>query len=113
MSRPRSPIMLTSKSWPPCSRTWRGSAGRPRTRTGRGLAARSGWCDVAGATLDTGALIAIERGSRRMQALLDEAAAAGAELAVPAGALAQAWRGTPRQARLSRFLRLPRVELVA
>jgi predicted nucleic acid-binding protein len=67
---------------------------------------------VAGATLDTGALIAIERGDRRLQALLDEAAAAGAELAVPAGVVAQAWRGSNRQARLARFLALAAVTVV-
>jgi hypothetical protein len=50
---------------------------------------------VADVTLDTGALIAIERGDPRMQALLDEAAAVGADLAVPAGVLAQAWGGLP------------------
>jgi predicted nucleic acid-binding protein len=64
---------------------------------------------MPGATLDTGALIAIERGDRRMQALLDEAHLAAANLTVPAGVLAQAWRGTPRQARLARLLSLPNV----
>jgi predicted nucleic acid-binding protein len=67
---------------------------------------------VAGITLDTGALIAIERGSRRLQALLDEAAAHGADIAVPAGVVAQAWRASPRQALLSRFLRLTEVTTV-
>jgi len=71
---------------------------------------RSGWVDlVAGVTLDTGALIAIERGDRRLQAIIDEAAIAGAEIAVPAGVVAQAWRGSARQARLSRFLALDAV----
>ncbi len=68
---------------------------------------------MPGVTLDTGALIAIERGDRRLQALLDEAGAAGAELAVPAGVIAQAWRGSPRQARLARFLALSTVTAVA
>jgi predicted nucleic acid-binding protein len=68
---------------------------------------------VAGVTLDTGALIAIERGDRRLQALLEEAAAAGSELAVPAGVVAQAWRGSSRQARLARFLGLAMVTVVA
>lgn len=67
---------------------------------------------MAGAVLDAGALIAVERGSRKMQALLDEAHVAGAELIVPAGALAQCWRGTPRHARLSRLLRLENVAVV-
>jgi predicted nucleic acid-binding protein len=38
-----------------------------------------------------------------MQALLDEAHAAGALLTIPSGVLGQAWRGTPRQARLLRL----------
>jgi len=67
---------------------------------------------VAGVTLDTGALIAIERGDPRLQALLDEAHAAGADLAVPAGVVAQAWRGGTRQARLARFLRLATVTVI-
>ena len=67
---------------------------------------------ASGVTLDTGALIGIERGTRRMQALLDEAFAVGATLSVPAGVLAQAWRGTPRQARLARFLGLSNVSVV-
>lgn len=68
---------------------------------------------MPGVTLDTGALIAIDRGDRRLQALLDEAGAAGAELAVPAGVIAQAWRGSARQARLARFLALSTVTVVA
>jgi len=67
---------------------------------------------VPGITLDTGALIAIERGSLYLQALLAEAAAAGAELAVPAGVVAQAWRGSSRQARLARFLAIDAVCVV-
>ncbi len=68
---------------------------------------------MAGITLDTGALIAIERGDRRLQALLDEAAAVDAAIAVPAGVIAQAWRGSKRQARLARFLGLSSVTAVA
>jgi len=67
---------------------------------------------VPGATLDTGALIAIDRGDPRLQALLDEATAAGADIAVPAGVIAQAWRGSPRQARLARLLALSAVTTV-
>jgi predicted nucleic acid-binding protein len=67
---------------------------------------------VSGATLDAGALIAIERGEPRLQALLDEAAAAGLGIAVPAGVIAQAWRGSSRQARLARFLALSAVTTV-
>ncbi|MGH3851464.1 MAG: hypothetical protein ACRDRT_17525, partial [Pseudonocardiaceae bacterium] len=60
---------------------------------------------MAGVTLDTGALIAIERGSPRMQALLDEAWASASTIVVPAGVVAQAWRGQAKQARLALFLR--------
>ncbi len=67
---------------------------------------------VAGITLDTGALIAIDRGDPRLQALLDEAVTNGADVAVPAGVVAQAWRASARQARLSRFLRLDVVTTV-
>ncbi len=54
---------------------------------------------MTGATLDTGALIALESGSTRMAVLVEEALAGRAKLAVPAGVLAQAWRGGGRQAR--------------
>ena len=67
---------------------------------------------MPGITLDTGALIAVERGDRRLQALLDEATATGSDLAVPAGVIAQAWRGSLRQARLARFLALSSVTAV-
>lgn len=68
---------------------------------------------VSGATLDTGALIALEAGSRRMAVLVEEAIAGRATLAIPAGALAQAWRGGARQARLARLLRSSVVSVVA
>lgn len=81
--------------------------------TGHGPVKRSDSTDLmAGATMDTGALIAIERGSPRMQALIDEAAAAGVDVAVPAAVLGQAWRGTQRQALLARFFRLANVDVV-
>ena len=60
---------------------------------------------MTGATLDTGALIALEAGSRRMAVLVDEALASHAELAIPAGVVAQAWRGGAGQARIARLLR--------
>lgn len=56
--------------------------------------------------------MAIERGDPRLQALLDEAHAGGADLTVPAGVVAQAWRGGTRQARLARFLKLATVTVV-
>jgi hypothetical protein len=60
---------------------------------------------VTGTTLGAGALIALERGSTRMAVLAEEALAGRAELAVPAGVLAQVWRGGGRQARIARLLR--------
>lgn len=63
-------------------------------------------------TLDSGALIAFERGSTRMLALVERASVHGRRLAVPAGVVAQTWRAGPRQARLSRLLRAPVTEIV-
>jgi hypothetical protein len=54
-----------------------------------------------GITFDAGALIAIERRSKRMQALLEEIDRRNWQIAVPAGAVAQAWRGGPRPARIA------------
>ena len=68
---------------------------------------------MPGVTLDTGGLIAIERADRKMQALLDEAHAAGLPIDIPAGPLAQAWRSGPRQARLTRTLHLANVTIPA
>jgi hypothetical protein len=53
---------------------------------------------------DTGALVASERNVRHMWALHDAALRRGITPIVPAGVLAQAWRGGP-QARLSQLLR--------
>jgi hypothetical protein len=46
-----------------------------------------------GLTLDAGALIAIEKGSRAIMTLLKTAAHAGRSVTVPSAVLAQAWRG--------------------
>jgi len=67
---------------------------------------------VAGTTLDSGALIAFERGSARMLALVERATDHRSTLAVPAGVVAQTWRGGVRQARLSRLLSAPISEIV-
>jgi predicted nucleic acid-binding protein len=67
----------------------------------------------SGLTLDAGALIAIERGDRRLRVLLDEAEAIGWPIVVPVGPLAQAWRDGARQDVLGRFLNATdRVEIV-
>lgn len=55
--------------------------------------------------LDTGALIALDRGDERAWALLRAATRGAQVVQVPVGALAQAWRGGPRQARLAQALK--------
>lgn len=62
-----------------------------------------------GLTYDTGALIAAERDVRLMWALHRAAIARGLPPTVPAGVLAEAWRGGP-QHRLSRLLQGCKVE---
>lgn len=59
---------------------------------------------TSGLTLDSGALIALERGDGRVRALLAEATRRGLALAVVPEVVAQVWRGGPRQARLGAFL---------
>lgn len=63
----------------------------------------------AGLTYDTGALIAAERDDRLMWSLHRAAIARGLPPTVPAGVLAEAWRGGP-QHRLSMLLKGCRVE---
>lgn len=58
-----------------------------------------------GVTLDAGALIAIEGGTERARALVTRIRDRRLTVLVPAAALAQAWRGGARQARLGAFLR--------
>ncbi len=64
-------------------------------------------------TLDAGALIAIDRGDRRMIALLDQIVTQGGRVQVPAGVLGQAWRDGRHQAVLARFVRGSQVEIVS
>jgi hypothetical protein len=68
---------------------------------------------VSGVTLDAGALIAIDRGDRRILALLARAEEVGAPVTVPATALAQAIRRPRTQARLARLVRQPTTDLAA
>ena len=68
---------------------------------------------VTALTLDTGALLALERGQRRVRALLQRAVENQIAISVPAGVVAQAWRGGPRQARVARLLGDPAVTVVA
>ena len=65
-----------------------------------------------GLTLDTGALLALERGKREMALLLREALDGGG-VAVPSGVLAQSWRGGARQARIGALIGDHRVEVPA
>jgi hypothetical protein len=67
---------------------------------------------AAGMTLDAGALIALDRGNKRMIALLHEGLAQGRAFRVPTGVLAQAWRDGQTQVTLARFLRTEEVEIV-
>jgi predicted nucleic acid-binding protein len=61
-------------------------------------------------TLDTGALIALERRVGRFYALMLQAHQQGRVIHIPTTALAQAWRGAgPRMAPLSRLLKQPTV----
>jgi len=54
--------------------------------------------------LDAGALIAIDRNQRRVAMLVELGRRAGATLVTAAPVVAQAWRGSARQARLARSL---------
>lgn len=54
--------------------------------------------------LDTGALIALERGDRRIRQLLSQAGFEGHAILIPAAVLAQVWRNGARQARLAQLL---------
>ena len=74
--------------------------GRTRTRT------------AAGIVLDAGALIALDRGNKRMIALLDRALAQGRAFRVPAGVVGQAWRNGRVQVALARFLLSEEVKIV-
>lgn len=65
---------------------------------------------MAGVTYDTGALVAAERNDRRMWALHAGFLAEEVVPVVPAPVLAEAWRGSPRQASLSRLLAMCEVE---
>lgn len=67
---------------------------------------------MVGATLDAGALIALDRDDRRVITLLARASQVGARITVPATALAQAIHRPERQARLARLVRQPTTDVV-
>ncbi len=59
---------------------------------------------MAALVFDAGALIALDRGDRKLGALLALAAREGHEAITSAACVAQAWRDPARQARLTRAL---------
>jgi hypothetical protein len=67
---------------------------------------------MKGYCLDAGALIGLERGVASVVGLLDRAIELGLPLHLPAGVLAQVWRGGPRQAVLTRFLNGSGVQVI-
>lgn len=62
---------------------------------------------------DSGALIAVERGSRKVQALLERISALGMTVLVPAGVVAEVWRDGARQARVARLLAATGTRVIA
>lgn len=67
---------------------------------------------IGGLTLDTGALIALDRPASAvlMLARLDETLRRGGSICIPVGVIAQAWRGS-RQVRLARLIRSSDVDI--
>jgi hypothetical protein len=68
---------------------------------------------MSGVTLDAGGMIALDRDDRRVVVLLARARETGAQVTVPAPALAQAIRQPERQVRLSRLIRQPGTDVIA
>ncbi len=62
--------------------------------------------------LDAGALIAFERGDRRIRGLLTIAGKTRERILVPASVLAQVWRGGSRSAVISRLVSAGEVDLL-
>jgi len=68
---------------------------------------------LRGFTLDTGALIALERGNEIVDALIQRAGEMpDAIIHIPAGVVAQAFRDGRRQARLMRLFKHPQMHIV-
>lgn len=65
---------------------------------------------MGGVTYDTGALVAAERGDRRMWAFHAELLEREIIPTIPAPVLAEAWRGGVRQANLSRLMAMCVIE---
>lgn len=66
----------------------------------------------AGITLDAGALITLDRGDRRLIALLERVLAQRLQLRVPSGVVGQVWRNGRIQVTLAQFLRIDELEIV-
>lgn len=62
--------------------------------------------------LDAGALIAVDRGDRKMQRKIQDALSIGEPVRTNANAVAQVWRNGAKQARLAKALRLATIEPV-
>ena len=62
---------------------------------------------TAGIVLDAGALLALEKRHLKLLTDLELAFELGLPIRIPAGALAQVWRGGPRSAPLARVLKQP------
>ena len=67
---------------------------------------------MTGYVLDAGALIAYEKRSRLVSLIVRRARDKGESLPIPAGVVAQVWRGGPRQAVLAQLLSSDTVEVV-
>jgi len=68
---------------------------------------------MGGVTLDSGALIAFERGQRRIIAHLKETSLRGIALTVPTVVIAEVWRGRARSARLAALFEACTIEPLA
>jgi predicted nucleic acid-binding protein len=68
---------------------------------------------MPGVTLDAGALIALEGNDRRVLVVLARARETGADVTVPATALAQVVRAPHRQVRVARLVRQPTTDVVS
>jgi hypothetical protein len=66
---------------------------------------------MSGLTFDAGALIAFEKGDRRVRATVRDAVADGRKITVPAGVLGQVWRDGARQVLLVRLLASDGIEI--
>jgi PIN domain len=66
-----------------------------------------------GLTLDTGALIAIDRGERRIAILIAHALSVGGRITLPAAVVAQAVRQPERQVALLRLVRHENTDVVS